>query len=69
MKYENYFQPDTLIRGKLYYIKTTSPDLPNKLLPVNFVDYRPHPAEVLVRDGSRTKVIRRVILFQKNGGK
>ena len=67
MQYENYFQPDTLIQGKLYYVKTTYSDLPIELLPVMFVDYRPHPAEVLVREGSRTKVIHRVNLLQKNG--
>lgn len=69
MEYGNYFQPDTLIPGKIYYIKTTCPDTPSKLLPVNFIDYRPHPAEVLVQDGSGAKVIHRVLLFQKNGRK
>jgi hypothetical protein len=69
MQYENYFQPDTLIQGKLYYVKTTDSDLPINFLPVKFVDYRPHPAEVLVWEGSRTKVIHRVNLLQKNGRK
>ena len=67
MQPENYFQPDTCIPGKQYYIKIKDPGSISKYQNVWFVDYCPHPAEVIIREGSRTKVIHRVYLLQKNG--
>ena len=69
MHRENYFQPDTCIPGKQYYIKTKGLDSVTKVKSVVFVDYCPHPAEVIVRKDGRAKVIRRVFLLQKNGNK
>ena len=69
MHCETYFQPDTCIPGKLYYIKTKGLNSSNKFKSVIFVGYCPHPAEVIVRKGGRSKVIHRVYLLQKNGKK
>ena len=66
---ESYFQPDTCIPGKQYYIKITDQDSTIRFKSVKFINYCPHPAEVIVREGSRTKVIHRVYLLQKNGRK
>jgi len=66
---ESYFQPDTCIPGKQYYIKITDQDSTIRFKGVKFINYCPHPAEVIVREGSRTKVIHRVYLLQKNGRK
>ena len=67
MQTENYFQPDTCIPGKQYYIKINGPDSTINFKSVKFIDYCPHPAEVIIREGSRMKVIHRVYLLQKNG--
>ena len=67
MYHENYFQPDTCIPGKEYYIKTRGLDAKNKIQSVIFVAYCPHPAEVMVRSDGKNKVIHRVYMLQKNG--
>ena len=60
-----YIQPESCSIGKYYYLQTTS----NGNLPdykkVRFIGYRPHPAEVLVQDGNRIRVIHRRALFLK----
>ncbi len=66
---ENYVQPDTCILGKVYFIKTEDIDSTSKFRGVKFIGYRPHPAEVIVREGSGRKVIHRIYLLQKNGRK
>jgi hypothetical protein len=67
MHQEGYYQPDSCIPGMTYYIKDNQSGALNRFKRVMFVDYCPHPAEVLVRDGSKTKTIHRIYLFQKNG--
>ena len=69
MQPENYIQPDTCIPGEVYFIKTEDPDLKPKFIGVKFIDYCPHPAEVIVREGGRIKVIHRIYLLQKNSRK
>lgn len=69
MQTENYFQPDTCIPGKVYFVKIENTDSTSNYLSVKFVSYCPHPAEVIIRDGDRTKVIHRIYLLQKNGNK
>ena len=69
MQPESYFQPDTCIPGKQYYIKIADPDSKIRFMSVKFINYCPHPAEIIVRIGNRTKVIHRVYLLQKNGRK
>jgi hypothetical protein len=69
MHHENYFQPDTCIPGKLYYIKVKYNGSTTNYESVKFVGYCPHPAEVIVRNDGKIKVIHRVYLLQKNGNK
>lgn len=69
MQNEFYFQPDTCIPGKLYYVKVKDIDSTTNYMSVKFVGYCPHPAEVIVRKGDRIKVIHRVYLLQKNAKK
>ena len=67
MQTENYFQPDSCIPGKVYFIKTKYSDSTSEYKSVRFVGYCPHPAEVIIREGSRNKVIHRIYLLEKNG--
>jgi hypothetical protein len=61
-----YFQPETCVLGKHYYLMSKEPDSSTVFRKVIFIGYCPHPAEVLVKDGDKRKVIHRVYLFQKN---
>jgi len=65
----NYFHPDTCIPGKQYFIKTKGLDSTINIKSVIFVGYCPHPAEIIVRQDGRNKVIHRVYLLQRNGTK
>ncbi len=69
MKQSSYYQPDTCIPGKQYYIKTKGPGSATQYKGVKFISYRPHPAEVLIREDNITRVIHRIYLLQKNGRK
>lgn len=59
--------PDSCVRGEAYLwqIKCRTGEVLYR--EVIFVDYKPHPGEVLIRDGSAVKRIYRVDLFIKNG--
>lgn len=62
-----YFQPETCVPGELYYIKVKENGSRTKYHSVKFIGYCPHPAEVIVRNNGRTKVVHRIYLYQKNG--
>ena len=62
-----YYQPETCVPGKEYFLMIKKPDSSTVFREVKFIGYRPHPAEVLVEDGNIRKVVHRINLFQKNG--
>jgi len=67
MHQDDYYQPESCIPKKIYYLRDRNSNSLNEYRRVRFVDYCPHPAEVLVRDGNKTIMIHRICLFQKNG--
>ena len=69
MYHENFFQPDTCIPGKQYFIKTKGLDEKTKVQSVIFVAYCPHPAEIIVRKDGKIKVIHRKYMLQNNDKK
>ena len=69
MDHAKYFQPDTCVPGRLYFLKNNNKDSSPEFSMVRFVDYRPHPGEVIVQEGSIIKVIHRIDLYQRNGGR
>jgi hypothetical protein len=68
MGMDEYTQPQSCITGRRYFLKITHKETMATYQSVEFIGYRPHPAEVLVHDGIRARVIHRNDLFQKNGG-
>ena len=65
MGQEGYFQPESCELDKKYYIKTNANGIGEVYQQVRFLSYRPHPAEVLIQDGDKIRVIHRSILFVK----
>ena len=65
MGQERYFQPESCEIDKNYYIKTNGNGMGVVYQQVRFLSYRPHPAEVLIHDGDKIRVIHRSILFVK----
>lgn len=64
---DKYFQPETCIPGKQYFIKNSSNGSVKEFMSVKFVDYCPHPAEVIILINGKNQVIHRIYLLQKNG--
>jgi len=67
MEQNGYYQPVTCIPGERYYMKNDKQKTPTQYKRVEFISYRPHPAEVVIREGKKPRVIHRAYLFQKNG--
>ncbi len=65
MDRERYFQPDSCQINRKYYLKISENGSGPNYRQVRFISYRPHPAEVMVHDGTRSRVIHRVDLYQK----
>jgi len=65
MEQDRYIQPDSCELDKSYYIKTNGKDSEVSYQEVRFISYRPHPAEVLIHDGEKPRVIHRCILYAK----
>ena len=71
MGQEKYIQPDRCEIDRSYYIKLNGEGSEASYQAVRFVSYRPHPAEILIHDGEKSRVIHRRILYAKesnNGG-
>ena len=65
MEERGYFQPESCCRGKEYYIKANGKLDQISYTKVEFLKYRPHPAEVLVLDCGKPRVIHRINLYRK----
>lgn len=65
MGHENFIQPDSCEIDGGYYIKSNEKRSGAKCQKVRFLCYRPHPAEVLIHDGDKPRVIHRNILYAK----
>ncbi len=53
---------------KLYFVSDENNSAGNKYKKVEFVDYRPHPGELLIKEDGVTKVIHRRLLYARNNG-
>ena len=65
MKKNGYYWPETCKSGQGYYLKIISDTGKPIFRSVIFLDYRPHPGEVLVRDGKVTRKVYRLDLFTR----
>ena len=65
MGQEEYFQPESCELDKNYYLKTNGSTTGLVYRQVRFLSYRPHPAEVIIADGDKIRVIHRSMLFAK----
>ena len=65
MEQDKYIQPDSCEMDRSYYIKTNGKGSESSYQEVRFLSYRPHPAEVLIHDGEKPRVIHRCILYAK----
>jgi len=54
--------------GGEWVLSTENSSTVNKYKKVEFLDYRPHPGELLIKEDGITKVIHRRTLYSRNKG-
>ena len=67
MEARNFYQPESCQLGGIYFIKEDSPDPNSNYTRVEFISYRPHPGEVVVKQGEMLKVVHRTFLYACRG--
>ncbi len=65
MEKNGYYLPDSCLAGNEYYLGIKSNSEFPEYRKVIFLSYRPHPAEVMVRDGNRSRMVYRSDLFTR----
>jgi hypothetical protein len=68
MSQERFAQPVSCERNESYYLKVIGNGNEQNYIKVHFVSYRPHPAEVLIHDGFRIRMVHRALLYVKENG-
>ena len=63
MAQELYIQPASLTRKGIYYRKINKNGSEAVFQQVTFLSYRPHPAEILIHDGEKPRVIHRRCVY------
>ena len=67
MGINGFYRPESLENGKEYLLRLGRHPGEKEYKIVLFLGYRPHPGEVVVRDGDLAKMVYRVDLFEKEG--
>ena len=65
MEKNRYCLPDSCLAGNEYYLRIKSNSEFSEYRKVIFLSYRPHPAEVMVREGNRSRMVYRSDLFTR----
>ena len=68
MEMNGYYQPESCCRGGIYFIRYENDSTPDKYKKVKFLDYRPHPGELLITEDGVIKVIHRKQLYSRRNG-
>ena len=67
MKNNGYYLPDSCREGNEYYLRIKLNSEIQEYKKVIFLGYRPHPAEVMIREGNRSRMVYRSDLFTRLG--
>jgi hypothetical protein len=62
---EGYYQPKSCEINQRYYLRVVKNGSEVNFQRVRFIGYCPHPAEILIHDGKRIKVVHRTFLYLK----
>jgi len=68
MKTKGYYQPESYQKRLVYFAYDENNSTENKYKKVEFLGYRPHPGELLIKDNGVIKVIHRKLLKKKKNG-
>jgi hypothetical protein len=67
MKKNGYYLPGSCRAGNEYFLRTKSNSEIPEFRRVIFLGYRPHPAEVIIREGNKSRMVYRSDLFTRLG--
>ena len=68
MDMNGYYHPKSCQKGRVYFVREENNSTTNKYKKVEFLDYRPHPGELLIKEDGVKKVIHRRTLYSRNKG-
>ncbi len=68
MEINGYYQPESCQKGRIYFIRDENNSTAAKYKMVEFIDYRPHPGELLIKENGVTRAIHRRLLYSRNEG-
>ena len=68
MKTKGYYQPESCQKKLVYFVYDENNSPESKYKKVEFLDYRPHPGELLIKENGVIKVIHCKLLFSRKNG-
>ena len=68
MEINGYYHPESCQKGRVYFVREENNSTTNKYKKVEFLDYRSHPGELLIKEDGVKKVIHRRTLYSRNKG-
>ena len=68
MEINGYYHPESCQKGRIYFVREENNSTTNKYKKVEFLDYRPHPGELLIKEDGVKKVIHRRTLYSRKKG-
>ena len=68
MEINGYYHPESCQKGRVYFVREENNSTTNKYKKVEFLDYRPHPGELLIKEDRLIKVIHRRTLYSRKKG-
>ena len=68
MSQDKFIQPESCTGEQRYYLKIAKNDRGSDFQEVRFIGYRPHPAEILIDDGHRVRMVHRYLIYIKLSG-
>lgn len=68
MDTNGYYHPESCQKGRIYFVREENNSTTNKYKKVEFLDYRPHPGELLIKEDGLIKVIQRRTLYSRKKG-
>jgi len=65
MSNQEFIQPDRWEIGRKYYLRLNKNGSGVSYQAVKLMSYRPHPAELIIYDGEKKRMVHRRVLFLK----
>ena len=65
MNESGYYQPENCRLGEIYFIQEKKNSTEKSFKEVEFLSYRPHPGELVIKEDGVARIIHRRLLFSR----